>query len=237
MTAKAGRSTCRGRRPQSRLLALTFIAIEGPALPRSTIAAVLATGAVAALAFLVIERRAGTAALVPLDLFRHRDFSASTAAGLALMGAGLLALSLVNATTSFWAIEAAFLAIGIGLGLNGGLVMAVAVAAVPASRAGTASGVGNTARVVGATLAVAVLGAVFAHFAGQTAASGTASPTGPVGLLDGMRWAMLGGAVAEFLGAVIVLVFLGRAMLRARSDEAAVGKLDVARSLTKDSLP
>jgi MFS transporter, DHA2 family, methylenomycin A resistance protein len=60
-------------------------------------------------------------------------------------------------------IETALLVIGCGLGLNTGPVNAVAVANVAAAHSGTASGLLNTARMVGATLGVAVLGAIFAE--------------------------------------------------------------------------
>ena len=64
----------------------------------------------------------------------------------------------------------ALVVVGIGLGLNTAPVNGVAVAALPPERSGTASGVVNTSRMVGATLGVAILGAVFAAYAGQDAA-------------------------------------------------------------------
>ena len=90
------------------------------------------------------------------------------------------------------------LIIGIGLGLNTGPVNAVAVAAVPPARSGTASGLLNTARMVGATMGIAVLGAIYAaHLHGGA----------PQGMLKGLRWAFLGGAIGELSGALIALIF------------------------------
>jgi MFS transporter, DHA2 family, methylenomycin A resistance protein len=86
--------------------------------------------------------------------------------GMAMMGAGLFLLALLPLDNSLLLVEAALLVIGCGLGLNTAPVNAVAVANVPAARSGTASGLVNTARMVGATLGVAVLGAIFAMFAG-----------------------------------------------------------------------
>ena len=55
---------------------------------------------------------------------------------------------------------------------------------------------------VGATLGIAILGAIFAHFAGQAAA--------PDRFLEGFRVALsLGGAV-QLAGAVAILHFLPR---------------------------
>src|SRR5262249_55251512 len=83
-------------------------------------------------------------------------------AGMGLMGLGLLVLALIPLNDSLVLIESGLFAMGCGLGLNVGPLNAVAVANVPAARSGTASGLINTARMIGATLGVAVLGAVFA---------------------------------------------------------------------------
>src|SRR4029077_10709541 len=72
-------------------------------------------------------------------------------AGMGLMGLGLLMLALIPLNDSLVLIESALLAMGCGLGLNIGPMSAVAVASVPAARSGTASGLINTARMVGAT--------------------------------------------------------------------------------------
>jgi DHA2 family methylenomycin A resistance protein-like MFS transporter len=82
--------------------------------------------------------------------------------GMSLMGGGLLLLAAVVEAANLWTVEAALVIIGIGLGLNTGPVNAVAVAAVPAARSGTASGLLNTARMVGATFGIAALGAIYA---------------------------------------------------------------------------
>jgi hypothetical protein len=97
-------------------------------------------------------------------------------AGMAMMGAGLFMLTLIPLNDSIFLVEAAMLVIGCGLGLNTGPVNAAAVANVPAARSGSASGLVNTARMIGATLGIAVLGAVFAMFAGGV---GEGSPSSP----------------------------------------------------------
>jgi EmrB/QacA subfamily drug resistance transporter len=120
-------------------------------------------------------------------------------AGMGLMGGGLVLLALVSGQTEFWPVAAALTAVGAGLGLEAGPVMAVAVASVPPERSGTASGLGNTARMIGATLGVAVLGAIFAAHVGGTAAT-----------LAGLRFAYLGGALVELTGAALALAFVRR---------------------------
>lgn len=209
----------------------------------------LAASAGALLLFLLIERRAGAAALVPLDLFRNHSFSgaiaattamtfgvygmifllplvwqssgalgpeqagaalvpcalaffllsprsgaltqrfgarAMTAAGTALIGSGLLVIGATPAAASLPVAEAGLVLAGIGMGLNTGPLYAVAVGAVTAARSGTAAALINVARMSGATLGVALLGAAFALLHGGT---------------DGLRAAMLTGGAVQMCGA------------------------------------
>jgi MFS transporter, DHA2 family, methylenomycin A resistance protein len=122
-------------------------------------------------------------------------------AGMACMGAGAFALAFTGEATSLIIVESALFVVGVGLGLNTAPVNGVAVAALPPERSGTASGLVNTARMVGATLGVAILGALFAAYAGQEASSGA-------NFLPGLQAAMLGGGISEFLGAVVALAFI-----------------------------
>jgi EmrB/QacA subfamily drug resistance transporter len=123
-------------------------------------------------------------------------------AGMTLMGFGLLMLALIPLNDSLALIESALLAIGCGLGLNAGPMNAVAVANVPAPRSGTASGLINTARMVGATLGVAALGAVFAMHVTQVAGT------------QGLAPAYLGGGIGELIGAAVAFAFIRHDSLR-----------------------
>ncbi len=118
--------------------------------------------------------------------------------GMGFMGIGLLGLTRISAATPMPLVQLALIVIGAGLGLNTGPVNAVAVAAAPAARSGAASGLLNAARMTGATMGIAVLGAIYAAHA---------KAGGPHAILDGLRWAFLGGAIGELSGAVIALVF------------------------------
>src|SRR5262245_50792761 len=124
-------------------------------------------------------------------------------AGMTCMGVGALSLAFIDEKTSFVFIELALVVIGVGLGLNTAPVNGVAVAALPPERSGTASGVLNTSRMIGATLGVAILGATFAAHAGQDAAAG-------YGFLPGLRAALIGSGVAQFIGALIAFSFIRR---------------------------
>jgi len=144
------------------------------------------------LTFFLVSQRAGRLSV-------RFGRSAVMTAGMAAMGAGLLMLTALTPQTSLYAIEAAFVVIGIGLGLNTGPVVDAAVASVPAARAGTASGLVNTARMVGATLGVAILGAIYAAHA----------EGGGAGMILGMRWAFAIGGTGEMLGAAIAWFLIG----------------------------
>ena len=209
----------------------------------------LAVAVVAAVLFVLVERRAGDHALVPLSLFRGPAFSgavtatasmtfgvygviflvplvwqssgilsargaglgllpcavlfflvaprsghlaqrigarACTAGGTAIIGCGLLMLSVTHLAQPLWLAWCGLGLTGIGMGINTGPLMSVAVDAVGAGRAGTASSIINVARMVGATLGVAVLGAAYAFGGGN----------GP-----GFQAAMLTGGAVQLAGA------------------------------------
>lgn len=131
-------------------------------------------------------------------------------AGMSCMGIGALALTLIGKDTRLLAVELALIVVGIGLGLNTAPVNGVAVAALPPERSGTASGVLNTSRMVGATLGVAVLGALFAAHAGQAATAGD-------GFIPGLRAALTGSASAELLGALVAFAFIRRNSLHTKT--------------------
>ena len=137
---------------------------------------------------------------------------AAMACGMAAMGAGELALAFASPATDPWLLGAWLIVVGVGLGLNTAPVNHVAVASVPSERAGTASGLLNTARMIGATLGVAILGAVFAHFAGQDAGSEDFMP--------GFRAALALGGVAELAGVLVALAFCPRKDKSAREAHA-----------------
>jgi MFS transporter, DHA2 family, methylenomycin A resistance protein len=82
---------------------------------------------------------------------------------------------------------------------------------VAASRSGTASGLLNTARMIGATLGIAVLGSLFAVHASEGAADG---------MVSGLRVALFGGAVAELIGAAVALTFIKADSMEQKASQA-----------------
>jgi MFS transporter, DHA2 family, methylenomycin A resistance protein len=114
-----------------------------------------------------------------------------TAGGTALIGCGLLVLAASHGGAPLAAAEGGLVVVGIGMGLNTGPLMSVAVDAVTAARSGTASALINVARMAGATLGVAVLGTVFASWHGGA---------------DGFRAAMIAGGSVQLGGALVAFM-------------------------------
>jgi EmrB/QacA subfamily drug resistance transporter len=111
-----------------------------------------------------------------------------TAGGVAIIGCGLLTIAATASTTSIVGAEIGLALTGIGMGFATGPLMAVAVGSVPAARSGTAAALINVARMAGATIGVAVLGATYAIADGG---------------VGGLRLAMLLGGLAQVTAAAI----------------------------------
>lgn len=202
---------------------IAMAAIESHDGPAALLA--LAVAFIALVAFLKVEARRGSAALVPLDMFRVGPFRGAiiatagmtfgmygvlflqlltwqstgrldavgaglallpmavifalvspfsgalqtrlgtrfmTGGGVAIIGCGLLTVGASAGSASLLSAEIGLMLAGLGMGLATGPLTGVAVGAVPAARSGTAAALVNVARMVGATLGVAALGAVFA---------------------------------------------------------------------------
>jgi DHA2 family methylenomycin A resistance protein-like MFS transporter len=110
-----------------------------------------------------------------------------TAGGTAIVGCGLLVLAITNAGSSPLLAQVGLALAGLGMGVNTGPLLGIAVGAVGSARSGTASALINVARMTGATLGVALLGTVFGLLHGGEA---------------GLRAAMLVGGTIQLCGAL-----------------------------------
>jgi MFS family permease len=86
-----------------------------------------------------------------------------TAGGVAIIGAGLLTVAASAGLSSLVLAEIGLALTGLGMGFATGPLMGAAVDAFDAARSGTAAALINVARMAGATIGVAILGAIFAH--------------------------------------------------------------------------
>ncbi len=89
-----------------------------------------------------------------------------TSGGVAVIGCGLILIGATASETGLAGAETGLALTGLGMGLATGPLMGTAVGAVHSTRSGTAASLINVARMAGATLGVAVLGAVFAAAGG-----------------------------------------------------------------------
>lgn len=85
------------------------------------------------------------------------------AAGLGLVGIGLLLLGGLEPGAAWTTLLAGFVFTGIGVGLVNAPLVSTAVGVVEARRSGMASGINNTFRQVGIATGIAGLGAIFQH--------------------------------------------------------------------------
>ena len=83
------------------------------------------------------------------------------AIGLAGVGAGLLLMSGLSASSGWTALLPGFLVAGVGVGLLNPVIADVAVSVVPKERSGMAAGINDTFRQVGVAVGVAAWGAIF----------------------------------------------------------------------------
>jgi MFS family permease len=83
--------------------------------------------------------------------------------GLVLIGAGLLAMTSVQASSDWTVLIPAFVLAGAGVGLVNPPLASTAIGVVPPERSGMASGINSTFRQVGIATGIAGLGAVFQH--------------------------------------------------------------------------
>jgi predicted MFS family arabinose efflux permease len=81
--------------------------------------------------------------------------------GLALVGAGLLLMRGVSASSHWTALLFGFIVAGAGIGLCNPVLASTAIGVVPPQRSGMASGISSTFRQVGIATGIAALGAIF----------------------------------------------------------------------------
>jgi EmrB/QacA subfamily drug resistance transporter len=115
--------------------------------------------------------------------------------GMALLAVMLLYYSTLGANESFWGILPGLLIGGVGMGLTMTPTTAAAMSAVPVDKAGVGSAVLNSARQVGGSLGIAVMGAIVA-----SAANGVRTPEA---FLTGFHDALRVAAGLAFAGAIV----------------------------------
>jgi EmrB/QacA subfamily drug resistance transporter len=134
-------------------------------------------------------------------------------AGMILIVVHLVYFSSLTESSSFWNLLPALLIGGVGMGLTMTPSAAAATRSVPVDKAGVGSAVLNSARQVGGTMGIAVMGAVVASTVGTVRT--------PEAFMDGFRNALLVAAAIALVGAVIAYVLVRPHEREARPREEA----------------
>ena len=122
-------------------------------------------------------------------------------AGLALVGAGLLLMRGLTASSHWTALLAGFLLAGVGVGLVNPALASAAIGVVPPARSGMASGINNTFRQVGTATGIAALGALFESSI-KTKLAPQLTGTPAAGKAAQIAHAVAGGATPRVLSSV-----------------------------------
>jgi EmrB/QacA subfamily drug resistance transporter len=123
------------------------------------------------------------------------------AAGMTLVAGSLLVDSTFDASTTFWGILPALLLGGVGMGVAMTPTTAAAMGSVAVDKAGVGSAVLNSARQVGGSLGIAVMGAIVAAYVTAPRTSPEAIPQ----FIDGFQRAVLVAAGIAFAGAIVAV--------------------------------
>ena len=120
--------------------------------------------------------------------------------GMTLIAVQLVFFSRLTEDASFWNLLPALMIGGIGMALTMTPSAAAATRSVPVDKAGVGAAVLNSARQVGGTMGIAVIGAIMASAAGDVRT--------PEAFMDGFQKALLVAAGIAVVGAVVAYVLV-----------------------------
>jgi EmrB/QacA subfamily drug resistance transporter len=128
--------------------------------------------------------------------------------GLALIGAAMVVIAQVGATTSYWVLALGLVILGAGMGAAMTPATSAITSALPQAQQGVASAMNDLAREVGGALGIAVLGSVMA----ASYRSHLELPGVPTGIAEQARDSLaiatrIGGTVADQAGVAFVSGF------------------------------
>ena len=121
-------------------------------------------------------------------------------AGMILLAVQLVLFSQLGIDSSFWNLLPALLIGGVGMSLTMTPSAAAATRSVPVEKAGVGSAVLNSARQVGGTMGIAVIGAIMAAQIGDERT--------PQAFMDGFEVALLVAAAIAIAGALVAFVLV-----------------------------
>ncbi len=146
--------------------------------------------------------------------------------GLTLVAGSLVIYATLGTGSNFWNLLPAMILGGIGMPLTMTPTTAAAMSSVSRDKAGVGSAVLNSARQVGGSIGIALMGAIVASSTASFIASGH---TPQEAFVHGLHGGLILAAVIAFAGAVIGLLTLGRGGQHPAEDPGAA-RLAEARS-------
>lgn len=135
--------------------------------------------------------------------------------GFLVTAIGFTAVGLVESSWAYSAFVLPLVAIAVGMGLSNGPSSSASTACVPAEQVGSASGVSNMARYVGAAVATALAATIYGSVIADRTAQGASTADALAAGLGAAAWVMAAFSVAG----VVMAVVMGR-------HPAATGTLD-----------
>src|SRR5580765_6993688 len=133
------------------------------------------------------------------DKYGSRPFVTS---GMVVLTLTLILFSRMDENTTFWGLLPAMLLGGVGMSAAMAPTTAAAMQSVSPDKAGVGSAVLNSARQVGGSLGIAIMGAI-------VAASVKSGGGNPAAFLDGFHHALVTAAALTLLGAAVAALTLG----------------------------
>ena len=134
--------------------------------------------------------------------------------GLTLLAVQLLYFSQLGSSATYWELLPAFLIGGVGMGLTMTPATAAAMRAVPADRSGVGSAVLNSARQIGGSLGIAIIGAIVAASVTVSLQAAYASrnpaliQTAIDQFVNGFSNALMVAAAIAFAGAIVAALLI-----------------------------
>ena len=132
-------------------------------------------------------------------------------AGMACATLGMLALTRLDASSNYYDVAPGLILFGLALGLVYAPMSAAAMAALPAEKAGVASGVLSMSRCLAGALLLAVSGALFAHVQVEGRLDGESFEGAFAEGIAGAAWLL---SVVLLAGTLLTWLLLGRARAR-----------------------
>jgi MFS family permease len=127
-------------------------------------------------------------------------------AGFAITAVGFAAVGLVESSWRYGAFVLPLVAVAVGMGLSNGPATSASTASVSAAQVGSASGVSNMARYVGAAVATALAASIYGSVIEDRTAEGQSPADALASGLAAASWVM---AVFSLAG-VVMAVVMGR---------------------------